>query len=151
VRARTPRRTGAARRCRRLAPRAVDRRASGGDRGQVALEYVGFLAFLLVAGLAAIQLGLAAYAVQQAGTGARAAARAAGYREAVANGVDPTAAGESAMSDWLHGQVAVGGEGSDSVTATATVPIPAIIPLFHLGSAVRSVTMPGDRSEPPGG
>lgn len=121
------------------------------DRGQVALEYVGFLAFLLVVGLAAIQLGLAAYAVQQAGTGARAAARAAGYREDIANGVDPVTAGESAMSGWLHGTVSVGGGADGGVTATATVPVPAVIPLFHFGPATRSVTMPEDRSEPPGG
>ncbi len=44
------------------------------DRGQVALEYIGFIAILLLVGLAAIQLGVAAYAANQAGTGARAAA-----------------------------------------------------------------------------
>ncbi|NDZ98398.1 pilus assembly protein, partial [Streptomyces sp. SID10116] len=41
------------------------------------LEFAGFLPILLLIGLAAIQLGLIGYAANQAGSGARAAARAA--------------------------------------------------------------------------
>ncbi|MFC8014093.1 TadE family protein, partial [Streptomyces cinereoruber] len=47
------------------------------DRGQAAVEYLGFLPILLLVGLAGLQLGIAAYAAQQAGTAARASARAA--------------------------------------------------------------------------
>lgn len=112
------------------------------EKGQAALEYVGVITLLLTVALAAIQVGLAAYAVQQAGTGARAAARTASYRDA---GTDPAAAGQAAMSDWLGGQVSVaGGEGSEQATATATVPVPSILPLFDFGNAVRSATMPVD-------
>lgn len=45
------------------------------DRGQVALEYIGFLPFLLLVGLGGIQLGWTAYVTQQAETAARTAAR----------------------------------------------------------------------------
>ncbi|MER7186189.1 TadE/TadG family type IV pilus assembly protein, partial [Streptomyces hyaluromycini] len=45
------------------------------DRGQVAIEYLGFLPILLLVGLAGIQLGAVAYAAEQAGTAARAGAR----------------------------------------------------------------------------
>lgn len=77
------------------------------DRGQVALEYIGFVAILLLVGLAAIQLGVAAYAVNQAGTGARAAARAASLDEPRAGEarLDPVAAGTAAVSGWLSPKV----------------------------------------------
>ncbi|MGW7421338.1 hypothetical protein ACWGJB_14895, partial [Streptomyces sp. NPDC054813] len=39
------------------------------DRGQVAVEYLGFIPVLLIVGLAGIQLGAVAYAAEQAGTG----------------------------------------------------------------------------------
>lgn len=121
------------------------RRHEGGretDRGQAALEYVGVITLLLVAALAAIQLGIAAYTVQQAGTAARAAARTASYRNAT-TGAD--AAGRAALSDWLSGGASFGvAESTDEVTVTATVPVPSILPVFDFGSAVRSVTMPKD-------
>lgn len=102
------------------------------------------IALLLFVALAAIQLGIAAYAVQQAGTGARAAARAATYRETEDD--DYQQAGRAAMSGWLAGgaSFAEGGAGS-GITVTATVPIPAIIPILDFGDAHRSVTMPRDR------
>ncbi|MYW29171.1 pilus assembly protein, partial [Streptomyces sp. SID2119] len=53
----------------------MDRGRGGGrDRGQVALEYLGFLPLLLLVAMGALQLGLAAYAANQAGTAARAGA-----------------------------------------------------------------------------
>ncbi|NEC52522.1 septum formation initiator, partial [Actinospica acidiphila] len=36
------------------------------DRGQVAIEYLGFLPVLLIVAMAAVQLGLIAYTAQQA-------------------------------------------------------------------------------------
>lgn len=56
-------------------------RGPGRDRGTVSIEFLGFLPILLVVGLAVVQLGLAAFAIQQAGTGARAAARTASMDE----------------------------------------------------------------------
>lgn len=114
----------------------------GRDRGQVSLEFLGFLPLLLVVGLAVVQLGLAAFAVQQAGTGARAAARTASMDQAD-HPADPQAAGRAAMSDWIKAGITVGGEGGDSVRATVRVTIPSIIPgVDDFGTARRSATMP---------
>lgn len=111
------------------------------DRGQAALEYVGVITLLLFVALAAIQLGIAAYAVQQAGTAARAAARTASYPDR-----DYAAAGRASLSDWLaDGATFSPPSGGDAVTVTATVPIPRVLPVFDFGSASRSVTMPRDR------
>ncbi|MHC0430842.1 TadE family protein [Streptomyces sp. O3] len=108
------------------------------DRGSAILEFTGFLPILLLVGLAAIQLGLVGYAYEQAGSGARAAARAEA-REAGTG----EAAGQAAMSDWLDAAPAVGGD--DLVTATVTVDIPTLIPFVDTGwQATRTVTMPSN-------
>ncbi|MFD9629380.1 hypothetical protein [Streptomyces violascens] len=112
------------------------------DRGQVALEYIGFVAILLLVGLAAIQLGVAAYAVNQAGTGARAAARAASLDEP--NGLSPEAAVQAAVSGWLRPDPK-GGIAGDQATYTVTVTIPSVIPGLpdgFFGTATRTSTMP---------
>ncbi|AZS73875.1 pilus assembly protein [Streptomyces sp. Je 1-4] len=124
-------------------------RGHGRDRGQVSIEFLGFLPILLVVGLAVVQLGLAAYTVQQAGTGARAAARTASMDEADRE-AGPQAAGLSAMSGWVAdgATISVGG-GGDEVSATARVPIPSIIPgVDNFGTASRTATMP--RPQEPG-
>ncbi|MFI0712112.1 TadE/TadG family type IV pilus assembly protein [Streptomyces inhibens] len=117
-------------------------RGHGRDRGQVSIEFLGFLPILLVIGLAVVQLGLAAFTVQQAGTGARAAARTASMDRADRE-VDPQAAGKAAMTGWVAdgATISVGGTGG-SVRATVRVPIPSIIPGVDFGSASRSATMP---------
>ncbi|MEU2127167.1 TadE/TadG family type IV pilus assembly protein [Streptomyces sp. NPDC018352] len=113
------------------------------DRGQVAIEYMGFIPLMLLVGLLTIQLGVAAYAVNQASTGARAAARTAS--QDVRQG-DPVTAGREAMSDWLgsyknsrfssHG-------GIGEVTYTTRVRIPSVVPgIDDWGWARRSSTMP---------
>ena len=53
------------------------------DAGQVAIEYLGFIPILLIVALAGIQIGAVAYAAEQAGTAARAGARAASLRQDV--------------------------------------------------------------------
>lgn len=98
--------------------------------------------FLLVA-MAAIQLGVAGYAVQQAGTGARAAARIASQAE-IAD--DYVATGKAAMSKWTasRSSFALGG-GDDEVRVTTTVTIPSVVPgVDDFGDASRSATMPRD-------
>ncbi|MGW0935056.1 TadE/TadG family type IV pilus assembly protein [Streptomyces sp. NPDC002666] len=120
-----------------------NKRRSARDRGQVAFEYMGFVPLLLLVGLCAIQLGIAAYAVNQAGTGARAAARTASHD---LPDIPPTLAGHRAMSDWIskHGNAYfVPSYGADTVTYTAKVKIPSIIPwVDDFGTAERSSTMP---------
>ncbi|MFE7950131.1 TadE family protein [Streptomyces sp. NPDC057426] len=111
------------------------------DRGQVAVEYLGFLPILLLVGLAGIQLGIAAYAAQQAGTGARAAARAATHDEAT---IGPQEAGRAAMSDWIAERSVVSpSEGAGEFTATVRVRIPSVVPFWDgFGSVTRSATLP---------
>ncbi|MEU5023011.1 TadE/TadG family type IV pilus assembly protein [Streptomyces milbemycinicus] len=113
------------------------------DRGSASIEFLGFLPVLILVALAAVQLGLAAYAVQQAGTAARAAARTASLDEVKTS---PAAAGRAAMSGWLADGTDVGVTpcGDGRTRATATVDIPSVIPGVDFGSAKRSATMPCD-------
>ncbi|MGW7429579.1 TadE family protein [Streptomyces sp. NPDC054861] len=115
------------------------------DRGQVAVEYLGFLPILLLVALAGIQLGIAAYAAQQAGTGARAAARAASHDDTT---LPPEAAGRAAMSDWIAERSTVGApEGAEEVTATVTVRIPSVVPFWDFGNVTKTATLPMSASE----
>ncbi|WP_432586876.1 TadE/TadG family type IV pilus assembly protein [Streptomyces sp. HD1123-B1] len=113
------------------------------DEGSASIEFLGFLPVLLIVALAAVQLGLAAYTAQQAGTAARAAARTASLDT---SRTSPAAAGQAAMSGWLAdgADVSSGGCGGGQASATATVEIPSVIPGFDFGSARRSATMPCD-------
>ncbi|MEV7235650.1 TadE/TadG family type IV pilus assembly protein [Streptomyces sp. NPDC051020] len=108
--------------------------------GQVAIEYLGFIPLLLLVGLLAIQAGLAAYAANQAGTGARTGARMASMSS---GGCDEQAA-KDAMSGWTADRAEVYGPSSfDEVTCTVSVDVPDIIPGVHIwGRAERSSTMP---------
>ncbi|MFF5716623.1 TadE family protein [Streptomyces buecherae] len=119
-------------RCRR---RAGERRR---DAGSVAVEFLGFLPILLAVGLAVVQLGIAAYTVQQAGTAARAAARTATADDPEAS---PESAGQAAISGWLADGARISVSGGTEAHATATVEIPSIIPGVDFGDARRSATM----------
>ncbi|MFF0037367.1 TadE/TadG family type IV pilus assembly protein [Streptomyces mirabilis] len=113
------------------------RRRLRDDRGVSMLEFAGFLPILLVIGMAAIQLGLIGYGINQAGTGARAAARVA------SQGGDGSAAGQAAVSGWLKPNVTPD-KGADLTTATVTVRVPGVIPLFGPYTVTRHATMPTD-------
>jgi Flp pilus assembly protein TadG len=125
--------------------RGLTRRTGPGrDRGQASIEFLGFLPILILVALAAVQLGIAAYAVQQAGTAARAAARTASLDEPHTTA---DAAGKAAISGWLadEANISGGGCGGGETSATAAVKIPSVIPGFDIfGSAERSATMPCD-------
>ncbi|MEW2085444.1 TadE/TadG family type IV pilus assembly protein [Streptomyces sp. NPDC005283] len=111
------------------------------DRGQAAVEYAGVLALLLFVALAAIQLGLVAYTVQQAGTASRAAARVASQEGGADRYVE---SGKAAMSDWLADEAVISeapGGSSDEVKVTVRVKVPALLPVFDFGDATRSTTM----------
>ncbi|WP_340376478.1 TadE/TadG family type IV pilus assembly protein [Streptomyces sp. SS7] len=109
-----------------------------GDRGQVALEYLGFLPLLLIVALGAVQLGLFAYAAQQAGTAARTGARSASLDR------DPQGDCARAVSSWLSVSCPPAYLG-DEVRVTATVTIPSVIPgIDNFGTARKTATMPVD-------
>jgi len=110
----------------------------GSDRGQVAIEYLGFIPILLIVGLAGFQIGAIAYAAEQAGTAARAGARA----ESLGQSAQQACA--LAVSGGLTVTCGPSGGGDDSVTVTATVSIPSIVPGWHFDPAEKSATMPRD-------
>ncbi|GHD10942.1 septum formation initiator [Streptomyces violarus] len=111
----------------------------GRDRGQVAIEYIGFLPILLLVAMAAVQLGLIAYTAQQAGTAARTGARSASLE-------GPYEADcRAAVSDWLADETSCPASyGGDEVTVTATVQIPSLVPGWNFDPAVKTATMPLD-------
>ncbi|WP_314611839.1 TadE/TadG family type IV pilus assembly protein [Streptomyces stackebrandtii] len=112
------------------------------DRGQAAIEYLGFLPLLLIVGLAGLQLGVVAYAAQQAGTAARAAARALTTDEENAPD-DAEAAAKAAVSGWVAGRTsAVPARGDGEVTVTVTVTIPSVVPFWNFEPVVKTATMP---------
>ncbi|ELP69970.1 TadE family protein [Streptomyces turgidiscabies] len=121
----------------RLANRVREKR----DRGSSILEFTGFLPILIIIGLACIQLGLIGYGINQAGTGARAAARATSL------GGDGQTAGIDSVSDWLNPQVDAPPGAGETTTATVTVTVPAIIPLFDSWPVTRRATMPNDQDD----
>lgn len=115
------------------------------ERGQVAIEYLGFIPLLLLVGLFAIQLGVAAYTVNQAGTAARVAARTASQDHPERT---PENAGRSAISGMFAGSddsQFQRSRGFREVTYTARLRIPSIVPGLDdgwLGWAERESTMP---------
>lgn len=125
------------------AGRARTARRAARERGQVAVEFLGFVPVLLLVAFATIQLGVVAHTVSQAGTAARAAARTASYEEADA---DPAAAGRAAVSSWLADGTSIGiGGGDEEATATASVTIPSLIPgVGDFGTVTKRATMPRD-------
>lgn len=122
--------------------RLVDR-GRGSDRGVSSLEFVGMLPLVLFVGVIVIQLGVAGYTVQQAGTAARAAARTAAQEEVSDR---YAGVGAASISDWLaDGADFAPKFTQDEVTVTATVTIPSIVPgIGDFGTASRTVTMPRD-------
>ncbi|RSN42551.1 septum formation initiator [Streptomyces sp. WAC 04229] len=109
------------------------------DRGQAAIEYLGFVPILIIVGMAVVQLGLIAYTAQQAGTAARAGARSASLQESAQG------ACTAAVSSWLaDGTSCPPSYGGDEVTVTATVDIPSIVPGWDFDPATRTATMPLD-------
>jgi hypothetical protein len=116
-----------------------ERRTRHRDRGQVAIEYLGFVPVLLLVALAGIQLGLIAYAAQQAGTAARAGARSASLQLGAQQGCT------EAVSGWLADRTSCStAELGEEVQVTADVDIPSLVPGWDFGQAHRTATMPLD-------
>ncbi|MET7568153.1 TadE family protein [Streptomyces sp. NPDC005492] len=110
------------------------------DRGQVAVEYLGFIPILILVALAGVQLGLIAFAAQQAGTAARTGARSASleqdYQQDCRNAVSSFLASGTSCSRADLG---------DSVQVTSTVHIPSVFPGYDgFGDAHKTATMPLD-------
>ena len=89
-----------------------------GDRGQVAVEYLGTLPYLLFGALAALQLTYAVSAVQATSTAARAAARSASQGDG-----DPVASARRAVPHWVEQRMTVSLTGSGEVTVRTRIPV----------------------------
>ncbi|WP_405978947.1 TadE/TadG family type IV pilus assembly protein [Streptomyces sp. NBC_00158] len=114
-----------------------------GDRGQVALEYIGFVPILLFVALCGIQLGWIAYVHEQADTAARTAARVEARK-----GSGGAAAGQAAVRGGLTADVAIS-KSADAVTATVTIPINTIVPGLSVDPARATAVMPNDDPKGP--
>ncbi|MFF3212111.1 TadE/TadG family type IV pilus assembly protein [Streptomyces sp. NPDC002886] len=113
------------------------------DKGEIALEYIGFLPILLLVGLAGMQLGWAAYVTQQAQTAARTAARV----EARDPGAG-VAAGLSAISSNLAAGATIEPTTTqDAVTMTVTLTIESVVPGVADRQVIRRAVMPNDDPE----
>ncbi|MER6214862.1 TadE/TadG family type IV pilus assembly protein [Streptomyces sp. NPDC001674] len=108
------------------------------DRGQVALEYIGFVPILLFVALCGIQLGWIAYVHEQADTAARTAARVEARK-----GSGGEAAGAAAVRGGLAPVVKVSKD-ADAVTATVTIPISSLVPGLSIEPAEATAVMPND-------
>ncbi|MFD9355526.1 TadE/TadG family type IV pilus assembly protein [Streptomyces sp. NPDC060031] len=113
------------------------------DRGQVALEYIGFVPILLFVALCGIQLGWVAYVHEQADTAARTAARVEAR-----NGDGGEAAGAASVKGGLDIRVVVT-KSADAVTATATIRVNSIVPGLDISDAVATAVMPNDDPKGP--
>ncbi|MFD3547522.1 TadE/TadG family type IV pilus assembly protein [Streptomyces sp. NPDC058655] len=108
------------------------------DRGQVAIEYIGFVPILLFVALCGIQLGWIAYVHEQADTAARTAARVEAR-----HGSGGEAAGRAAVTSSLDARVVVD-TGADAVTAVATIKINSLVPGLDVPDATATAVMPND-------
>ncbi|MFD3655087.1 TadE/TadG family type IV pilus assembly protein [Streptomyces sp. NPDC058620] len=120
--------------------RDASRKGHASQKGQAAIEYVGVLTLLLVVAMAVVQLGIAVYAAQQAGTASRSGARVESYDRATMGGEQ---AARASMSGWLADDADVRVQhGFDDVTVTVDVEIPTLLPMFDFGSVTKRATMP---------
>jgi Flp pilus assembly protein TadG len=130
-------------------PSRTTRRTAGvrpRDRGFASLEYLGMLPFLLLVALTGIQLGIVAYCNEQAGTAARTAARTAAQANPK---TDPATAGRNAVSGWVNPTINPPTGDTATVTESATVRIPSVIPgISFFDPVTRSATMPKEHNTP---
>jgi Flp pilus assembly protein TadG len=91
-----------------------------GDAGQVAVEFLGAIPYLILGVLAALQLTFAVSAVQATSTAARAAARTASQGDG-----NPYSSARRAVPGWVDSRmtVSIGGGASGQVTVRTRIPI----------------------------
>lgn len=104
-------------------------RARGGDRGQVAVEFVGTVPLILLLVAAVWECVLIGYAFSLAGNAADEAARAGAV---TGDSACAAAAGEHVSGAWNPRVVC--GRAGDVYTATVTLSIPVFYPGLDFGS-----------------
>lgn len=94
-----------------------------GDSGQVALEFLGAIPYLVLGFLAALQLAFAVATVQGVSTAARAAARTVSQADG-----DPATSAQRAVSPWLAGDLSVTVTGGIRPGVRVTAPLKTVLP-----------------------
>ncbi|MFV0407030.1 MAG: TadE/TadG family type IV pilus assembly protein [Propioniciclava sp.] len=110
--------------------------ASTSDRGSAAIEVVGTVPSLLLAGLVALQFGLLGWAAVSTQDAAEAAARAASLQQ------DPVTAAHGALPKGLTPVEVTGDLDDGGFSYTVIVETPSVIPFLDLGHMSRTVDMP---------
>lgn len=100
------------------------------EEGQVAVELLGSLPFLILAFLAALQLIFAVVTVQATSTAARSAARS------ISKGDNPTTAARSAVPDWVENKMRVDVNAGLNPSVSVTTRIPILFPGLASGPSV---------------
>ena len=93
-------------------------RQRNGDRGQVAVEFLGVIPYLGLGILAALQLTFAVSAVQASSTAARAAARSVSQGDG-----NPVSSARRAVPDWVERRMTVTVVGPGEVEVRTRIPI----------------------------
>ncbi|PID52831.1 MAG: pilus assembly protein TadE [Micrococcales bacterium] len=106
------------------------------ERGAAALETIGLLPVIILAGLIALQFGIAGWTVVSTSQAARDAARAASLER------DPVFAAEEALPGILTAQSVRREPEPGSHRYTVEVEVPSVV-LLELGSVRRTAEMPG--------
>lgn len=99
-------------------------RPGRGDSGQVAVEFVGAIPYLLLGVLALLQLTFAVSVVQSTSAAARAAARTVSQGDP--GGADAAARG--AVPNWMAGTLSVSVGGGQAPGVSVSAPIPIVLP-----------------------
>ncbi|MER6201187.1 TadE family protein [Streptomyces sp. NPDC001586] len=107
------------------------RRPGRGDRGQVAIEFVGMVPLILLLVAAVWECVLIGYAFSLAGNAADEGARAGAVAEEGAHDACTAAAGEHIGDAW--GMHADCGPSGDIYKATVTLKIPVLYPGLNFG------------------
>ncbi|WP_427384230.1 TadE/TadG family type IV pilus assembly protein [Janibacter sp. G56] len=106
------------------------------ERGAAAIEMASLIPILILAGLVALQVGIAGWAMVATGQAARDGARAQSL------GDDPAAAVEAALPGALVPQPGTGGSHTaKGYRQTVVVKVPSLLP-FEVGSVTRTAEMP---------
>lgn len=117
-----------------------------GDHGQVAVEFLGTVGYVLLAALAALQLLSAVATVQGVSVASRAAARAVSQGTGSAN-----ASARAAVPGWLAGSLQVQLTGGAEPGVRVTAPIRVVLPGVSGPRVSREAWFPAERGRPPWG
>ncbi len=116
------------------------------DGGQVAVEFLGTIGYLLLAALAALQLLLAVATVQAVSVASRAAARTVSQASGSAE-----ASARAAVPGWLSGDLRVRLTGGSEPGVQVSAPVKTVLPGFTGPRVTREAWFPAEYGRAPWG